>query len=73
MRYALMEWWNDCTHAFIFGFGEMTQTPADYSAITRLGFDGPVAPLDAQYQIAALGAELVRTLLGVPTRTRYTA
>ncbi|KDP42154.1 hypothetical protein JCGZ_03021 [Jatropha curcas] len=73
MRYALMEQWNDCTHTFIFGFVEMTLTPADYTAITGLGFDGPVAPLDARYQIATLGAELVRTLLGVPTRTRYTA
>ncbi|KDP21969.1 hypothetical protein JCGZ_03204 [Jatropha curcas] len=73
MRYALMERWNDCTHLFIFGFGELTLTPVDYTAITGLGFDGPVAPLDAQYQTAALGAELVRTLLGVPTRTRYTA
>ncbi|KDP20527.1 hypothetical protein JCGZ_04954 [Jatropha curcas] len=73
MRYVLMERWNDCTHTFIFGFGEMTLTPADYTAITGLGFDGPVSPLDARYQTAALGAELVRTLLGVPTRTRYTA
>ncbi|KDP25690.1 hypothetical protein JCGZ_24171 [Jatropha curcas] len=73
MRYALMERLNDCTHSFVFGFGEMTLTPADYTAITGLGFDGPVATLDARYQTAALGAELVRTLLGVPTRTRYTA
>ncbi|KDP30873.1 hypothetical protein JCGZ_15567 [Jatropha curcas] len=73
MRYALMERWNDCTHSFIFGFGEMTLTPADYTTITGLGFNGPVAPLDARYQTAALGAELVRTLLDVPTRTRYTA
>ncbi|KDP30133.1 hypothetical protein JCGZ_18128 [Jatropha curcas] len=73
MRYVLMEWWNDCTHAFIFGFGEMTLTPTDYTAITGLGFDGDVAPLDSQYQTATLGAELVRTLLGVPTCTRYTA
>ncbi|KDP21997.1 hypothetical protein JCGZ_03103 [Jatropha curcas] len=73
MRYALMERWNDCTHSFIFGFGEMTLTPVDYTAITRLGFDGDAAPLDSRYQTAALGAELVRTLLGVPTRTRYTA
>ncbi|KDP20296.1 hypothetical protein JCGZ_08372 [Jatropha curcas] len=29
MHYALMERWNDCTHSFIFGFGEMTLTPAD--------------------------------------------
>ncbi|KDP34642.1 hypothetical protein JCGZ_11955 [Jatropha curcas] len=27
MRYALMERWNDCTHAFVFGFSEMTLTP----------------------------------------------
>ena len=38
MRYALMERWNDCTHTFIFGFGEMTLTPVDYTAITGLGF-----------------------------------
>ncbi|KDP30912.1 hypothetical protein JCGZ_15490 [Jatropha curcas] len=73
MRYALMEQWNDCTHTFIFGFGEMTLTSADYTVITGLGFNGAVAPLDAQYQTAALVAELVRTLLGVPTHTRYTA
>ncbi|KDP43694.1 hypothetical protein JCGZ_25143 [Jatropha curcas] len=73
MRYALMERWNDCTHSFIFGFREMTLTPADYTAITRLRFDGEVSPLDSRYQTAALGAELVRTLLGVPTRCRYTA
>ncbi|KDP35688.1 hypothetical protein JCGZ_10874 [Jatropha curcas] len=63
---------SNLSHWFIFGFGEMTLTPADYTAITGLGFDGEVAPLDARYQTAALGAELVRTLLGVPTRTRYT-
>ncbi|KDP24246.1 hypothetical protein JCGZ_26703 [Jatropha curcas] len=73
MRYALMEQWNDCAHSFIFGFGEMTLTPADYTVITGLRFDGEVAPLDARYQTAALGAELVRTLPGVPTRARYTA
>ncbi|KDP36282.1 hypothetical protein JCGZ_05785 [Jatropha curcas] len=73
MRYALMERWNDCTHSFILGFGEMTLNPADYTAITGLGFDGDAAPLDSRYQTAALGAELVRTLLGIPTRTRYTA
>ncbi|KDP44428.1 hypothetical protein JCGZ_16261 [Jatropha curcas] len=72
MRYALMERWNDCTHTFIFGFGEMTLTPVDYTAITGLGFDGPSTPLDARYQTAALGAQLVRTLLGVTTQTRYT-
>ncbi|KDP30612.1 hypothetical protein JCGZ_16943 [Jatropha curcas] len=73
MRYMLMERWNDCTHTFIFGFGEMTLTPADYTTITGLGFDGPVAPLDSRYQTAALGTELVRTLLGVTTQTRNTA
>ncbi|KDP26289.1 hypothetical protein JCGZ_22326 [Jatropha curcas] len=73
MRYALMERWNDCIHTFIFGFGEMTLTPADYTAITGLGFNGRAAPLDARYQTAALGAELVHTLLGVTTQTRYTA
>ncbi|KDP24866.1 hypothetical protein JCGZ_25150 [Jatropha curcas] len=73
MRYTLMERWNDCTHSFRFGFGEMTLTPVDYTAITGLGFDGAIAPLDARYQTAALGAELVRTLLGVTIRTRYTA
>ncbi|KDP20567.1 hypothetical protein JCGZ_04904 [Jatropha curcas] len=34
MRYALMERWTDCTHSFIFGFGEMTLTLADYTVIT---------------------------------------
>ncbi|KDP23069.1 hypothetical protein JCGZ_01164 [Jatropha curcas] len=71
MRYALMEQWNDCTHTFIFDFGEMTLTPVDYTAITGLGFDGLFAPLDAQYQTAALGAQLVwayeyRIYLGGP-------
>ncbi|KDP22762.1 hypothetical protein JCGZ_01979 [Jatropha curcas] len=73
MRYALMERWNDCTHTFVFDFGEMTLTPVDYVAITGLRFDGLVAPLDARYQIATLGAQLVRTLLGVTNQTRYTA
>ncbi|KDP27652.1 hypothetical protein JCGZ_20114 [Jatropha curcas] len=73
MRYALMERWNDCTHTFIFGFGEMTLTPVDYAAITGLRFTGPVAPLDARYQTATLGAQLVRSLLGVTTQTRYAA
>ncbi|KDP32177.1 hypothetical protein JCGZ_14988 [Jatropha curcas] len=73
MRYALMEQWNDCTHTFIFDFGELNLTPADNTAITGLGFDGLVAPLDARYQTATLGAQLVRTLLGVATQTRYTA
>ncbi|KDP30052.1 hypothetical protein JCGZ_18377 [Jatropha curcas] len=56
MRYALMERWNDCTHTFVFGFGEMTLTPVDYAAITDLRFTGPVPPLDAPYQTATLGA-----------------
>ncbi|KDP44621.1 hypothetical protein JCGZ_19763 [Jatropha curcas] len=73
MRYALMERWNDCTHSFIFGYGELTLTPADFTAITRLGFDGDTIPLDDRYQTAALGAELVATLLGVTTRTKYTS
>ncbi|KDP42137.1 hypothetical protein JCGZ_03004 [Jatropha curcas] len=72
MRYALMERWNDCTHTFIFSFREMTLMPADYTAITGVGFDGRATPLDARYQTATLGAELVRTLLGVTTQTRYT-
>ncbi|KDP27005.1 hypothetical protein JCGZ_22186 [Jatropha curcas] len=73
MRYALMARWIDATHSFIFDLGEMTLTPPDFTAITRLGFDGEAVPLDSRYQIAALGAELVGTLLGIPTRTRYTA
>ncbi|KDP46981.1 hypothetical protein JCGZ_02417 [Jatropha curcas] len=73
MRYALMERWNDCTHTFVFDFGEMTLTPVDYAAITGLRFAGPVAPLDARYQTTTLGAQLVRSLLGVTTQTRYTA
>ncbi|KDP45537.1 hypothetical protein JCGZ_18774 [Jatropha curcas] len=74
MRYALMERWNDCTHTFVFvfRFGEMTLTPVDYAAITGLRFAGPVAPLDARYETATLGAQLVRSLLGVTTQTRYT-
>ncbi|KDP20496.1 hypothetical protein JCGZ_05382 [Jatropha curcas] len=72
MRYALMERWNDCTHTFVFGFGEMTLTPTDYAAITGLRFTGPVPPLDARYQTAAIGAQLVRSLLGVTLQTRYT-
>ncbi|KDP43657.1 hypothetical protein JCGZ_25418 [Jatropha curcas] len=68
MRYALMGRWNDCTHAFISGFGEMTLTPVDYAAITGLRFTAPVPPLDARYQTATLGAQLVRSLLGAPHR-----
>ncbi|KDP30102.1 hypothetical protein JCGZ_18234 [Jatropha curcas] len=73
MRYALMERWNDCTHTFVFGFSKITLTPVDYAAITGLRFVGPVAPLDARYQTATLGAQLVRSLLRVTTQTRYTA
>ncbi|KDP20519.1 hypothetical protein JCGZ_05082 [Jatropha curcas] len=58
MRYALMERWNDCTHTFVFGFGKVTLTPVDYAAITGLRF--------------TLGAQIVRSLLGVTTQTRYT-
>ncbi|KDP43408.1 hypothetical protein JCGZ_26532 [Jatropha curcas] len=47
----------------------MTLTPADFTAITGLGFDGDVVPLDSRYQTAALGAELVAILLGVTTCT----
>ncbi|KDP24035.1 hypothetical protein JCGZ_27073 [Jatropha curcas] len=50
----------------------MTLTPVDYAAITGLRFTGPVPPLDARYQTAAIGAQLVRSLLGVTTQTRYT-
>ncbi|KDP20564.1 hypothetical protein JCGZ_04524 [Jatropha curcas] len=71
MRYALMEQWNDCTHTFVFEFGEMTLTPVDYAAITGLRFTGPVPPLDGRYQTAAIEAQLVRSLLGVTTQTRY--
>ncbi|KDP36035.1 hypothetical protein JCGZ_10001 [Jatropha curcas] len=73
MRYALMERWDDFRHTFVFGFGEMTLTPVDYAAITGLHFISPVAPLDARYQTATLGTQLVRSLLDVPTQTRYTA
>ncbi|KDP41042.1 hypothetical protein JCGZ_03574 [Jatropha curcas] len=38
----------------------------------RLHFTGPVPPLDARYQTATLGAQLVRSLFGVTTQTRYT-
>ncbi|KDP29832.1 hypothetical protein JCGZ_19312 [Jatropha curcas] len=73
MRYALMERWNDCIHTFVFGFGEMTLTLVDYAAITGLRFAGPVAPMDVQYQTATLGAQLVRSLLGVTTQTRISS
>ncbi|KDP23160.1 hypothetical protein JCGZ_00343 [Jatropha curcas] len=72
MRYTLMERCNDCTHTFVFGFGEMTLTPVDYAAITGLHFIGPVPPLNARYQTTTLGAQLFRSLLGVTTQTRYT-
>ncbi|KDP37929.1 hypothetical protein JCGZ_06377 [Jatropha curcas] len=72
MRYTLMERWNDCTYTFVFGFREMTLTPTDYAAITGLRLTGPVPPLDARYQTATIGAQLVRSLLGVTMQTRYT-
>ncbi|KDP36517.1 hypothetical protein JCGZ_08900 [Jatropha curcas] len=73
MRYALMERWKHCTHTGVFGFGEMTLTPVDYATIIGLRFTGPVPPLDARFQTATLGAQLVRSLLCVTTQTRYTA
>ncbi|KDP31639.1 hypothetical protein JCGZ_15363 [Jatropha curcas] len=51
----------------------MTLMPVDYAAITGLRFTGPVPPLDARYQTATLGGQLVRSLLDVTTQTRYTA
>ncbi|KDP30406.1 hypothetical protein JCGZ_18149 [Jatropha curcas] len=72
MRYALMEQWNDCTHTFVFGFGEMTLTLVDYAAITGLASLVQFPPLDARYQTANLGAQLVRSLFGVTSQTRYT-
>ncbi|KDP30077.1 hypothetical protein JCGZ_18552 [Jatropha curcas] len=54
--YAPGERWNDCTHTFVFGFGEMSLTPMDYAVITGLRFTGPASPLDARYQTATLGA-----------------
>ncbi|KDP36011.1 hypothetical protein JCGZ_10410 [Jatropha curcas] len=74
MRYALMERWNDCTHSFIFGFEEMTLTPADYTAITRLGFDGQVAPLDARYTAQGyVSYELVYKFWAERIQTRLAA
>ncbi|KDP45943.1 hypothetical protein JCGZ_11846 [Jatropha curcas] len=73
MRYALMERCNCCSHTFVFEFGEMTLTPVDYAAITGLCFTSPIAPLDARYQTATVGAQLVCSMLGVTTQTKYTA
>ncbi|KDP37700.1 hypothetical protein JCGZ_06841 [Jatropha curcas] len=70
MRYALMERWNDCTHTFVFGFGEMTLTPGDYAAITGLRFAGPVAPLDARTRLAAWRELPVEARLAAPAYTR---
>ncbi|KDP20628.1 hypothetical protein JCGZ_03960 [Jatropha curcas] len=50
----------------------MTLTPVDYAVITGLRFTGPAPPLDARYQMATLGAQLVCSLLGVTSQTRYT-
>ncbi|KDP22941.1 hypothetical protein JCGZ_01810 [Jatropha curcas] len=74
MRYALMERWNDCTHTFVFGFGEMTLTPVDYAAITGLSFTGPVAPLDARYTAqGCVSYEVVYRFWAVRIRTRLAA
>ncbi|KDP26927.1 hypothetical protein JCGZ_21020 [Jatropha curcas] len=40
-----------------------------YALMERARFAGPVAPLDARYQTATLGAQLVRSLLDVTTQT----
>ncbi|KDP21572.1 hypothetical protein JCGZ_03828 [Jatropha curcas] len=50
----------------------MPLTPVDYAATPGLRHTGPVPPLDARYQTAAIGAQLVCSLLGVTTQTRYT-
>ncbi|KDP37569.1 hypothetical protein JCGZ_08260 [Jatropha curcas] len=43
-----------------------------YAAVLlSLRFTGPAPPLDSRYQAATLGAQLVRSLLGVTTQTRY--
>ncbi|KDP43404.1 hypothetical protein JCGZ_26559 [Jatropha curcas] len=74
MHYALMEWWNDCTHTFVFGFGEMTLTPVDYAAITGLRFAGPVAPLDARYQTqGCVSYEVIYRFWAERIRTRLVA
>ncbi|KDP25902.1 hypothetical protein JCGZ_23738 [Jatropha curcas] len=72
--YALMERWNDCTHTFIFGFGEMTLTPVDYAAITGLRFTGPLAPLDARYTAqGCVPYEVVYRFWAERIRTRLAA
>ncbi|KDP30302.1 hypothetical protein JCGZ_17172 [Jatropha curcas] len=50
----------------------MTLTPVDYAAITSRRFTGLIPPLDARYQTATLGAQLVHSLLGLTSQTRYT-
>ncbi|KDP28037.1 hypothetical protein JCGZ_19714 [Jatropha curcas] len=74
MRYALMERWNDCTHTFIFGFGEMTLALADYAAITGLRFTGPVPPVDAWYDhTSTVSIRVVRAVTLLPRIPRYLA
>ncbi|KDP21603.1 hypothetical protein JCGZ_03607 [Jatropha curcas] len=70
MRYALMERWNDCTHSFIFGFGEMTLTPADYTAITELGFDGAVWAYEYRIYPGGMGGDAAADARRIP---RYLA
>ena len=42
---ALIERWMGTTHSFHFPFGEMTITPLDFVAITRLSFFREPVPL----------------------------
>ncbi|KDP38271.1 hypothetical protein JCGZ_06039 [Jatropha curcas] len=81
MRYALMEQWNDYTHTFVFGFGEMTLAPADYTAIIGLRFTG-LTKYTAQgcvsYEVVyCFRAERIRTRLAawreLPADVRPTA
>ena len=69
MCQALLERWNDCGHTFVFSFGELTVTPADFSAITGLDFTGEHPPLDTRYRTRDLGRSLARDLLGVDPDT----
>ncbi|KDP30291.1 hypothetical protein JCGZ_17161 [Jatropha curcas] len=52
------------------GFGDYA-AGLHYAAITGLRFTGSAPPLDSRYQTAILGAQLVHSLLGVTTQTRY--
>ena len=62
-RYALLERWNDVTKSFHFGFGEMTITPADFTALSGLGFEGEHPPMDTRYR--AICYVLCDELLGL--------